>query len=399
MNVADTTGGRAGRTAARDWLLGCVCPFWAARIIDAQGGFFEALDADGVASPAPVRSVLNQARLTYVFSHASLLAGGGPMRAAADHGFDFLRRAALQQGGGEGWARSTGVAGQVIDATRDAYDQAFVIFALAWYHRATGSRPALEMAAATYAFMERCLRDPLHGGFFEEYPATGKLPRRQNPHMHLLEAALAMHEATGDALWLDRAGELIALFSRHFFDSGTGSLAEYFNADWSRAAGAPGALREPGHQFEWVWLLGEYLRLAGDRLPPERREALQAQAQALFDFGTRHGLDGSGALQGLAFDAVDPSGGLVTGSKLVWPQTEYIKACIARFDATGDAAHRAEAVAHQARLRRHFFYADGANWVNHVARDGAHLVQGTPSRVLYHVFLAAAELARVEEAA
>ena len=69
--------------------------------------------------------------------------------------------------------------------------------------------------------MQHRLADPRHGGFFEEF-APGrtemKLPRRQNPHMHLLEALLALHVATGEKNWLRRAGALVDLFKRRFVD-------------------------------------------------------------------------------------------------------------------------------------------------------------------------------------
>jgi mannose/cellobiose epimerase-like protein (N-acyl-D-glucosamine 2-epimerase family) len=377
--------------ALRRWLLEHVCPFWAARIVDPEGGFFESLDAQGQAGASPARTVLNQARLTYVFSHAAVLAGGGDLRAVADHGFDFVRRASVSGGGGfAGWHRSTSVHGEIIDGARDAYDQAFVIFAMAWYHRATGSQEALRLAAQAHEFMDRHLADRVHGGFFEEFPNIDKQPRRQNPHMHLLEAALAMHAASGDAVWLARADKLVALFTRAFVD-GTGTLGEYFDAQWRPAEGAAGERREPGHQFEWVWLLAQYMRQSG-------RQDLHAHAQRLFEFGTRHGLDSRGPLQGMVFDSVNADGAVLADSKLVWPQTEFIKACIAQWEASGDAAYRLQAFTHLARLRSHFFYADGANWVNHVSREGKHLVSGTPARILYHVFLAVAELLRIAEA-
>ena len=36
-----------------------------------------------------------------------------------------------------GWFRAVSVDGATLDNTRDAYDHAFVLFALAWYFRAT----------------------------------------------------------------------------------------------------------------------------------------------------------------------------------------------------------------------------------------------------------------------
>jgi mannose/cellobiose epimerase-like protein (N-acyl-D-glucosamine 2-epimerase family) len=98
------------------------------------------------------------------------------------------------------------------------------------------------------------------------------------------------------------------------------------------------------------------------------------------------------------FDAVSAQGLALATSKLLWPQTEYIKACLARYEVTKNPSFRELATSHMKLMRDHFFRSDGANWVNHVARDGAPLVTQTPARVLYHLFLAASELIRMEEA-
>ena len=41
-----------------------------------------------------------------------------------------------------------------------------------------------------------------------------------------------------------------------------GFLREFFDADWRPAAGEDGRLVEPGHQFEWAWLLARWGRSA-----------------------------------------------------------------------------------------------------------------------------------------
>src|SRR2546429_7834550 len=246
----------------RPWLIDHVCRFWLARIHDPAGGFFENLDALGAPVANQRRATLGQARLTYVFSHAYLLSHDPAYREAARHGLAFLMRAARAPDGG--WFRAVSADGATLDNTRDAYDHAFVLFALAWYFRATGDTSAIQLADATWRFMQQLLADPRDGGFFEEFVpgrAEVKLPRRQNPHMHLLEALLALHVATGEKNWLRRAGALVDLFKRRYVDLDTGALIEFFTADWFQAAGTAGALREPGHQFEWVWLLHEYFRL------------------------------------------------------------------------------------------------------------------------------------------
>jgi len=370
----------------RPWLIEHVCRFWLARIHDPAGGFFENLDTLGSPVPNQRRTALAQARLTYVFSHAYLLGGDPAFREAARHGLAFLMRAARAPDGG--WFRVVSVDGATLDNTRDAYDHAFVLFALAWYCRATGDRNVIQLADATFEFMQHRLADPRHGGFFEEFApgrSAMKLPRRQNPHMHLLEAVLALNAATAEKNWLRRATSLVDLFKRRFVDPETGALIEFFGEDWSVAADDDGRLREPGHQFEWVWLLHDYVRVTHD-------DSVTPCAERLFAFGEKFGID---PRDGLVFDGVDAQGALVAGTKLLWPQTEYIKACVARAEWRNDDAARGAITAHLARIAKAFMRPDGASWHNQLARDGTPIAAPTPARVLYHLFLAVAEAERL----
>jgi len=373
----------------RPWLIGHVCPHWLARVHDPAGGFFENLDAEGLAMREPRRTALVQARLTYVFSHAYLLSGDDAFRRAAEHGLAFLLRALRADDGG--FLRAATVEGAVLDETRDAYDQAFVLFALAWFYRATNDASAIQLADATWNVLQQHLFDRQYGGFQEQYAPNQldlKLPRRQNPHMHLLEAALALHAATGEKNWLRRAIALVDLFKARFVDAATGALIEFFGPDWSPAPGAEGRLREPGHQFEWVWLLFEYSRVTGDA-------SIIPYAKGLFAFGSKFGIEREADVRGAIFDGVDAAGALVAGTKLLWPQTEYIKACVTRSEWLGDAEAHGAIKTHLALIARHFMRPDGANWHNQLARDGTPLGTGTPARVLYHLFLAVAEIDRL----
>ena len=56
---------------------------------------------------------------------------------------------------------------------------------------------------------------------------------------------------------------LVDLFRTKFFDTVSGTLAEYFNDDWSRAPGEDGRMTEPGHQMEWAWILNSARKLLG----------------------------------------------------------------------------------------------------------------------------------------
>jgi mannose/cellobiose epimerase-like protein (N-acyl-D-glucosamine 2-epimerase family) len=373
----------------RPWLLDHVCPYWLRRLAQPAGGFFEAMLADGEPERGRVRSTLVQARLVYTFSHAFVLSGRPDFRVAAEHGVAFLTQALRSPGGG--FRRSVDGDGSPLDETNDTYDQAFALLAMAWTFRATEDAGAIGIADATYRALEQTAGDAVHGGFAEEVAngrPTGRLPRRQNPHMHLLEACLALFAATRDAAWLERSRRLVDLFKRSLVDPDTGAVIEYFAEDWSAAPGSQGPWREPGHQFEWVWLLYEYLRHSGD-------ESVVPWADRLFEFGTRFGIEREGPLRGAIVDGVDRAGGPVAATKLLWPQTEYIKACVARAEWQRDPAARSRTQEHLALVATYFLRADGATWHNQLARDGIPIEAPTPARVLYHLFMAVAEVLRV----
>jgi mannose/cellobiose epimerase-like protein (N-acyl-D-glucosamine 2-epimerase family) len=373
----------------RPWLLQHVVPFWLSRIRTPHG-FEELLTAEGTPVVTTRRHLLVQARLTYVFSHAALMGGGAGARAAAEHGFATLTRAFLAPDGG--WYRHVNTDGSVADPSRDFYDLAFVMFALAWYARLSGEPRALALADATWDFLSLRMADPQHGGFVENWlPGTDPaLPRRQNPHMHLLEALLALHVAAPHGGWLDRARDLVAFFERALLDPGTGTLIEFLTADLKPAPGREGRWREPGHHFEWVWLLHDFHRHTGET------GALE-MADLLYDFGARHGLERHPGKPGGVFDGVNADGSIASDAKTLWPQTEYIKACVARAEDGRDPQAWSLVEAHLRVLAAHYMRPDGATWHNQISRDGASMQAMTPARVLYHLFLAIAEVDRVRE--
>ena len=243
----------------RDWLFGQALPLWAQVGIDAEGRFFEKLDFDGRPMVGAPRRTRVQARQVYVFAEAAAL--GWPEGAAvAQRGLDALIRDYRRDDGL--WVRAMDDAGAVIDAAPDLYDLAFVLFALAAAHRVLHDERALPLALSTLAAIETQMADPVHGGWQEALPPV--LPRRQNPHMHMLEALLAWQAVAPDPAFEAAARRVLDLFATRFFDREHLMLGEFFTADWSIAPGGAGQVIEPGHHMEWIWLLDQARRLGFD---------------------------------------------------------------------------------------------------------------------------------------
>ncbi|MCU4178435.1 AGE family epimerase/isomerase [Bosea sp. BH3] len=366
----------------RRWTDETLIPAWIERAVERKaGGYVEEFRTDGSAVPAPDRSALATARLAYTFAHAGRLSGSEAALYAARHGFSLLLKTHEINGFVPKRFRPDGSASV---PRRDLYDLAFVLFASAHYHAATGEKAALQLADATMDLIERDLAHPA-GGYAED--DLGALPRRQNPHMHLLEAFHALADVTGGERWIDAADRIVRLSAERFID-GNGTLGEFFDGAWQPVAGAPGRLREPGHQFEWVWLLHHHHRLTG------WAKAVDL-AEGLYRFGLSKGLDARPGHPPLVLDGIEVDGTVVQPTKLLWPQTEFIKALGARLEFLGDAEAGALLQRHVELLFGHFVDVPSGHWHNQLGPDGQPLPIALPSRVLYHLFLCLAETLRV----
>ena len=163
--------------------------------------------------------------------------------------------------GDHGWIFSIHPDGAVHDAKRDFYAHSFALFGLAWAYKLAPEPRFLSAALNTLSVLDQHFESPT-GGYHSVLPAdAGK--REQNPHMHLFEAMLAWFEATGREMFLARAAELYGMMAARFFQHRTGILAEYFDGSWNPREGIDGRICEPGHHFEWSWLLRRYAALSG----------------------------------------------------------------------------------------------------------------------------------------
>lgn len=354
------------------WVRDRALPVWADRGFDGQAGRFrERLDAKGDPLAVPHRSMV-QARQIFVFADAAAagwLPEGGALAETAMA--SLLRDFARDDGEQASFAFSIDPhSGAVLSEVRDAYAHAFLLFSIAALYQLNRDEALLALADRILAFVEGDLADPVHGGLFDALPKPAE--KRQNPHMHLLEAYLFLADVAPERGYAERAGQLVALFERHFLRDGL--LLEYFTPDWQVGAHAAW---EPGHHFEWVWLLDRYARLTG--VPVE------SAIERLFESAERHGV----TAEGLILDELSPSFAVLKSSRRLWPHTEAIKAATARH-ARGDAQARGWADRIAGALMRHFLdvpFAGG--WIDHRAADGAALVDYVPASSLYHLLLGA----------
>ena len=351
-----------------EWLHKSALPLWWERGSDSVGGgFHELLGLDGTPPPDVTRRARVQSRQSYSYALAGELGWNGPWRQAAPYGIDYLIRHYRKEEGQ--FCTLVSARGEVLDSTTMLYDQAFALLAMAAVFKVMPERTDLrDMAHALFAGI-RTARQHSTGGFVE----TGERAFISNPHMHLLEALLAWGELEPATIWDRYADHIVGLCRTKFIDAEGGFLREHFDKDWNPAPGTLGHVVEPGHQFEWAWLLARWAKMRGEP------EAIVA-ARRLFENGLR-GVDPN---RDAAVHAMSDDFSVTQPSARLWAQTERIKAALILAE-PGDDRLLKEALKGAACLWRYLDTPLPGLWRDKFEPDGTFVEEPAPASSFYHI--------------
>jgi mannose-6-phosphate isomerase len=361
-------GGVPAGPAGLRWLTDQAWPFWLERGVDWQrGAFHEHLDPASLQCAAPFRRLRVAARQTYVFAKAARHDVPQAKEAFA-LGLNFLQGPARLPDGGFAWRFD--LDNRPIDLTRDLYDHAFVLLAFSAAAEVVGTGRMRTDAVALVGHIAARFAHPA-GGYRDSIPHTQ--PRRQNPHMHLFEALLAACEVFGGEPFFNCASGLAALFVARLFQAKDGALPEYFDEALEPRREAGRFVTEPGHHYEWIWLLHRYETAAAAMGMP-MDPALTLAADSLFEFAERYCVDPS---SGLVANGIWSDGTVSDGGFRLWPQTERLKAVARRRPDRIPGAIAA--------LERHFAGVRPGLWIERMDATGHAIVEPAPATSLYHL--------------
>lgn len=356
-----------------------------AKALKPEGGFFQ-LDQHGTALPDRRQELHATARLVHSFALATKMGRRGAAE-MVDHGMRalwHLHRDPVH--GGYVWA----VDGRkVVDGRKLAYGHVFVLLA---------ASSAMEVGHPDAARLMRDVLEVLERYFWEEGPGLYRdewnrdwtpfsTYRGMNANMHGAEALLAAHEATGDAVHLERAGRILETFTARIAPAEGWRIHEHYGEDWQidRAyAGNPmfrPAGTTPGHSFEFARLLLQWWDLSGHRGDaPGRARALALQAM------TDGWLPDTG---GIAY-TLDFGGKVAIADRYWWPVTEAIGtvAMLLKADPRPGDEDWYRKLWHFAEV--HFIDAERGGWFPEIGADGkpaSTIFTGKPD--IYHSIQAA----------
>jgi mannose-6-phosphate isomerase len=373
------------------WLLDHALPLWDEHGVDRRsGGYFETISSPGPQATLQVSGDVRRGRVVarqiYVFDVGQRLGWRSHASSPVAHGCDYLF-SRLHRGDG---LFHTSVDGSTLEPRSpfSLYEQAFYLFALARLNATVGERYPIAATAVRCLDRLRSSVGKSIGGFEESTPPS--LPLKSNPHMHLLEAALAWIEVTDGSLqqpWTELAREIVGLCLTRFRDNATGAIREYFDYQWRPVAGDDGRVVEPGHQFEWAWLLMQWSESSCSTIA--ERAACARAALQLVEVGERWGVD---AVRGIAVNEMWDDMSLKDAAAKLWPQTERVKAWCAvlgRAQTPAEADHACRQIAVAAQGMVKYLRTDAPGLWHEVCSAEGEFVAG-PSRAssFYHVVCA-----------
>ncbi|MHC8322618.1 AGE family epimerase/isomerase [Pseudomonas sp. GB2N2] len=319
---------------------------------------YEALDAGHQPLPPQRYRAMACARQLYLFSSLIGQVPGAEVRAAAL--FRSLQQHFHDAEHG-GWFYSIDPQGAPLDQRKDLYTHAFILFACAHYWDKVREplvdsvlNAVLEVVAQRFATGDGLYEASLG----RDWSSLNSGPL-QNPLMHLAEAFLATLSVRDDIAVRDSLVALCAAMQKRFIDPQHDVLME-------KPLGAVDNWFEPGHQFEWYFLL--------ESSPLLRGSSLHASLERAFKFTEQAGVDQStGAVRAM----LTLDGDSKDGTQRIWAQAEYLRALTLRPHSDTEVFRQLQA------LQRHSLHARG--WYECRDEHGAVSRQDMPSTTPYHL--------------
>ncbi len=357
---------------AGEQLFAHILPFWCGPALDEKnGGWMGWLSNDLKPDRSQPKGLIVNCRILWAFSAVYQKRPEKLFQEMARRAFDFVTDRFLDpERGGAFWHLDD--AGRVTDDSKKTYGQAFVIYALAEFHRAFGGAAALERAKELFELVERHAHDEKFGGYIEvcnrdwsEAGAGARLSERDmsekksmNNHLHVLEAYANLYRVWKNPRVAERLRELIKLFETKILNARTQHFHHFFDEQWNVRSDT----YTFGHDIEGTWLLCEAAEVLGDDALLKK---VQATALRMAEVALAEGVAGDGAL------CYEGRGGkIIDHGKECWPQAEAVVGFLNAFQISGDKKFLAAARRVWNYIEQHLVDRSHGEWFWRITPEG-----------------------------
>ncbi len=348
-----------------------ILPFWLEYAVDwDNGGFYGEVTSQRTPVRDAPKSVVLNARILWTYAAAYRRFQEPRYLEATQRAYDYLYQYAWDhQYGGFYWMLDH--RGNPFLDRKHSAAQAYALYGLAEYYRATEEPPALQLAQQLFQLLKLNSYDTRRQGYLEgcdrrwqplmdarlsaDEPARGK---SMDTTLHLMEAYTCLLRVWPSAQLQTRLRELVSLMLDKVFDPAGRHLQPFFELDWRPIP----AHISYGHDLEASWLLTEAVALCNDTaLLARAQEVAVALAQAVY----AEGLDSDGAV----VLAGGPQG-VTRYEKYWWPQAEGVVGFFNAYQLSGAAHFRDAALRCWEFIAAKLIDREYGEWHRIIERDG-----------------------------
>lgn len=349
-----------------------ILPFWMEKMVDEKnGGFYGQITGkDQLVADAPKGGILN-ARILWTFSSAALHLknplylqyAGRAKEYAFLHFFDA-------ENGGTYWMLNADAT--PADTKKQIYSQAFFIYALVEYYRATYDKDCLDKAIELFHLIENHSFDNKLNGYFEAYSKDWILledlrlskkdaneKKTMNTHLHILEAYTNLYRVWKDEELRKQLENLIEIFQDKIINKDTYHLDLFFDENWT----CKSTLFSYGHDIEAAWLLDEAALVLGDA------EVLKKVRSVVVKVANA------------AAEGTQPNGSIINEKNYAtghtdtncdwWPQAEAMVGFFSIYELTHNEHYAHKTVESWEFIKEHIIDKQNGEWHWAVSADGA----------------------------
>lgn len=311
--------------------------YWQTHTVDEKsGGFYGKIDNnDRVYAESPKGCVLN-ARILWSFSSAYQYSKNHDFLRLATRAYNYLTDHFIDRTyGGCYWTVT--FSGDPFDTKKQLYANAFAVYALSEYYKASRNNEAKQLAISLYHIMFDHGYDHEHGGYFEAFSRNWtELPdqrlsskdanekKSMNTNLHVLEAYANLYLIWPDKQLKDQIASLLQVFIDHIIDHSTGHLQIFFDERWH----VKPDVVSYGHDVEACWLLLECSKIIAENSLVSSLETMSVKiANAAYEGFNEHGA---------LWYEYDPNKQHLVKEMHWWPQAEAVVGFYNAWQLTGD---------------------------------------------------------------
>ncbi|WP_341227566.1 AGE family epimerase/isomerase [uncultured Arcticibacterium sp.] len=297
-----------------------ILDFWATHSVDNKnGGFYGTIDGNNEPKET-YKSVVATARILWSFSAGINFIKNTPEFIQHQHlikDYEVLCKRAYDSLKNNFWDEkhqgvywAVNAKGEKENGKKLMYGHSFYVYGMSEYYRATGYKPALEMAQKCFNTIINHSYDGKEGGYIEAYNedwsetddyilSKGISRKSMNTHLHLLECFANLYRIDKSEKVHFHLKHCLEIMLDRIIGEGNTRMTLFFSEDWTPQT----KVISYGHDIEASWLVLEAAEILGDEdlierckkvcLPIARdsAEGIQADKGMIYEFDpeTGHG--------------------------------------------------------------------------------------------------------------